>query len=353
MLPRATAYITLVALLALGHVAGAEKITATSTVEYEATSVLAGADGAVYVGGVTVPEGVTRGAAAVSKLSSSGQEMWRKILTDLQYPGEDHNNLVVKEIARDPFGNLVVLATTTCYAGFHSGFTIARFDPDGTLQWAKYHDVSGYAFTTAYGISVDVDGDVYVAVFMLNVKEGPAPVAAIVRYDSQGEHFTTLTLPGSLHYGLRETDATITLDLAVDSAKNIYVGGSGGVVKFDPTGNQIWSTLPDTPPYSNNWSGVAIALDRSDNVLLTGSGGTIKYSAAGTLLWRNETATGKALAVDGGGNVFVTGSGGTKKLDPLGTVIWQTELPAVAISVLPTGNFYLLNGKTVSAYGAN
>lgn len=354
-LPRVAALLTLTAMLTIGQTVVAEKniLAATITVDYDATSILAGADGSIYVTGATVPPGASRSAAVVSKHSATGQELWRRTLKDLQYPGEDHNNVTGKKLVQDPFGNVVVVASTMCYAGFHSGFTIAKFDADGTQLWAKFHDFRGYTFTNSFGVTVDVDGNVYIPVFMLNVKEGPSPVAAIIKYDSQGDYFMTLTLPDSLHYGLRESDATFRLDVAVDSAKNVYVAGSGGVVKFDAAGSQIGSNLPETPPYTNGWTGVAVVLDRSDNVYLTGSGGTIKYSASGNLLWRNEAATGRALALDGTGNVIVAGAGGAKILDPLGTLVWQTDAPAVAVTALPTGSFYLLSGRTATSYAAN
>lgn len=353
MLRRATVLTVFGAFFILSRPAAAEKVAPGPAVAigYDAAAILAAPDGSLYVTGGIVSPPEARVKAVTSHHLADGTRLWEQTQRDVQYPTEDHNTLVGTKLAQDAMGNLIVVAATNCYAGFHGGFTIMKYDSAGTLQWVKYCDFRNYSYAPPYGLGVDADGNIYIATYLVNFKEGPAPVAVIVRYDPQGELFTTLTLPEMLRTGLTGNNDNHRLGVAVDGAGNLFVAGPGGLVKFDAAGNQIWSASPPVP--GTGWSAVAVGLDPSGNVFLTGSGGTFKFDASGTPLWHDVAGTGSALAADASGNVIVTGSAGTRKYAPLGALLWQLDAGATAVATSPGAVFYLLNGKNVASYTVN
>jgi uncharacterized delta-60 repeat protein len=143
-------------------------------------------------------------------------------------------------------------------------------------------------------------------------------------------------------------------DVATDSVGNIYVAGfcnnrawsnaDYGVVKYSPSGEQLWSAEYDGPVHGDD-EARAVAVDRRGNVYVTGYSTadnvdytTIKYNPEGAQQWvarYNGTADRddrpKAMAIDADGNVLITGSscgvGGncdivTIEYDSLGRVQW-------------------------------
>ena len=320
-------------------------------VGYAVHGILAGEDGSLYVTGGHVIPPEARTKSATSRHAADGTRLWEATQRDVQFPGEDHNNLVGKELLLDAAGNLYVIAATDCYAAFHRGFTIIKYDNAGTLLWVRYCSFPNYGFTPPHEAGIDPDGTIYVATYMVNYGEGPSPVAAVVKYDPQGELTMTLPLPDLLASGLNGSNDGHRLGLAVDSAGNVYVAGPNGIAKFDPAGNEIWTTVP-VPPASFG-SEVAITLDRSGNLFITGSGGTSKYSASGSLLWSNAAATGSALATDASGNLTVTGGSGTRTYDPLGKLISQLDANATAVTAAPGGTLYLLTDKGIRRHSIN
>ena len=159
--------------------------------------------------------------------------------------------------------------------------------------------------------------------------------------------------------------------LTLDSTGNLLVAGSSQnatngydyvVFKYNPGGQEIWSTR--YTPVNGNGSAVnGFALDPQGNAYLTGSGGTLKVGMGGDQVW-TAPYYGNALAVDTNGYVVVTGGSTfslgsligeftTTKLDPSGAVVWnsqyvqvegqQVRMPALSEKVVlgPAGEVYV------------
>lgn len=130
--------------------------------------------------------------------------------------------------------------------------------------------------------------------------------------------------------------------LAVDSSGNIYVAGTGGVIKYNSTGEESW--VRNTPV-------VAMSVDVSGNVYITGTAGTKKYDSNGNELWAWNVPA-EVIATDSSGNVYIVGSkydsnvnvvGSTiaMKLDTNGNELWSRNIPGGYVVVDSSGNLYV------------
>jgi len=149
--------------------------------------------------------------------------------------------------------------------------------------------------------------------------------------------------------------------LAVDGLGNVYVTGSSGTVKYNPSGVQQWV---------QNFVGRKLAIDNLGNVYVTGGNdeyATIKYNSSGDTLWTaryNGPGNGHygemSLAVDSLGNVYVTGGSdhdyATIKYNSSGILQWiqryrrqgSRRSSAIAIAIDGSRNVYV-TGSTLDS----
>jgi hypothetical protein len=206
-------------------------------------------------------------------------------------------------VAVDASGHLYVTGYFTDTATF-GGFTlqsisgraifVARYSPEGAVQWAR--QAGGVFYDEGLAIAVDADGNAYVTGYFI-----------------EGATFGTLTLPGSGH-------------------ADVFVA------KYAPDGDLLWARQAG----GSRWDhGAAIAVDASGHVYVTGTftasatfgafslestglGDVFiaRYSPAGELLWVRQAGgpdpdVGMGIAVDAEGNVYVTGEfGSTAQFGP-------------------------------------
>ena len=192
-------------------------------------------------------------------------------------------------------------------------YILATNDP--AAQWIRSYDGGdGTGDDEGWAIAADAEGNTYVAGTSW---AGSAGSMLTIKYDSSGNVVWTSRYDDG-------GNGSSGKGIALDSFGNVYLCGdiSDGTrsqyltVKYDSDGVQQWSRKFDA-----GWSGraVAIAVDAADNVVVTGNGSdgstvrpvTVRYDPLGTLLATttggDSTMTARALAVDNGGNLYVTG----------------------------------------------
>ena len=277
---------------------------------------------------------------------------------------------------------------------------------DPTLTWNTF--LGGAGTDEAYGLALDVSGNVYVSGY--STQTWGSPVTAYggggvdgfaAKLDSNGNLIWNTFLGGA---GNDEA-----FGIALDATGNLYLAGysdttwgspvrayggyfEGFAAKLDSNGNLVWNTFLGSGGFGFDIAR-AVAVDGIGNVSVVGySSATwgspvrafsgvmdifaVKLDSSGNLVWNTflgGTATdyGKAVAADAIGNVYVTGSsdaawgspvlaygGGTAafaaKLDPSGTLIWNTffgsggsnSAEGVAVDVI--GNVYVAGNSSAS-----
>jgi hypothetical protein len=157
------------------------------------------------------------------------------------------------------------------------------------------------------------------------------------------------------------------LKMALDSTGNIYVLGVSAnantntgyvVVKYEPSGNQVWAARYDSTNYPAA-SPTGFVLDSSNAVIVTGSAVTVKYDASANLLW-TVPDSGQAVAVDTAQNIYLTGVSGnftTSKLSSFGRNLWTTTWTydgqankAQAIAIDSSNSVYVAGSETESVF---
>ena len=291
-------------------------------------------------------------------------------------------------ISTDGDGNVYVTGNfsgTASFGSFNltssgsSDIFVAKMDANGNWLWVE--NAGGSSDDCGFGISTDVDGNVYITGYFdysanfgsFNLTSNGAYDIFVAKMDPNGNWLWAESAGGSdLEYGIA---------ICTDSNGNVYVTGifegtasfgsfdlpSNGdddifVAKMDPNGNWLWAKNAGGSEYDG---GSGISTDADGNLYVTGSfRGTgsfgsfnltssgdhdifvAKMDPNGNWLWVESAGgsygdIGKAINTDADGNVYVTGyfdylanfgsynltSNGVSdifvaKMDPNGNWIW-------------------------------
>jgi hypothetical protein len=309
----------------------------TSAKDY-ASSVAVDISGNVYVTGATfgaLLEQTSLGGedAFVRKYDDSGSEIWTK---QFGTSGRDY----AYGVAVDASGNVYVTGGTddTLSGQSSSGgwdAYVRKYDGAGSELWTRQFGTWTSADDGAYGVAVDVSGNVYVTGGtegeFLEQKSSGGLDAFVRKYDGSGNELWTR------QFGTSGSDEA--WGVAVDASGNVYVTGitggtlpgqisSGGndafVRKYDGAGNEIWTKQFGTSANDDAWG---VAVDVSGDVYVAGYTGSAlpgqissgsndafvrKYDDSGNELWARQFGTSandfaNGMAVDASSSVYVAG----------------------------------------------
>jgi hypothetical protein len=278
--------------------AGAQRWTARFDVEPVALAI--DQSGNIYVAG----NGNAGGSDGVGpildwlliKYSNTGKVLWEQRHTGT--PGLDSR---VQDIQLDPSGNPIVFGTTSFNpAKLTNNTTVAKFDPQGDLLWAKDF-TAPHVSQVAGGLAVDAGGNVYTT-SVTNPPEGIA-TPSTQKYDPDG----------ALQFVLQGNGAGGT-SVALDPHGDILLTGATinfgtptfvAATKIHPSGTQVWVTqIPATGKIVSDAAGNAFVAGSDFVVTKLNSKGKIQFSS--TLLPGDIVID---AAVDPFGNLLVTGFG--------------------------------------------
>ncbi len=232
------------------------------------------------------------------KYDSEGNLIWWKTF-------DGGNQDMISGLAVDENENVYVTGTTTGPDG-KTDFLTIKYTSEGKPEWMKNYNGPAGQSDKASAIALDLDGNIYVtgsAVF-----SGLFPDIATVKYSSSGEELWAVNYSGTGNF------ADMGNNLAIDDEGFIYIAGGSNntgvgtdfaVIKYDKTGNQLWS---------KTYNGSADAEDIAQNIAVSEDGFvyvngtsmnngsssdvvTIKYDKDGNYQWM-MTFDGWASAAD-------------------------------------------------------
>lgn len=346
--------------------------------EDEARALKVDAKGNTYVAGSSAGVGTGMDYLTI-RYNQHGEQVWAR-----RYDGPASGEDRVRAMAIDAEGNVYVTGVSQ---GLYTGMDYAtiKYDRDGKELWVARYDGPDHLDDYAVAIAVDGQGRVYVNGWSMN-EEGYWDYATIA-YDAHGNQLWTQELdgPNYVYY--------LSSSLTVDLVGNVYVavsfdGGETGMdyatVKYDAQGKLLWMRRYDGPE-SNHDIPSAVAVDGQGGAYVTGKSigpnntyevATLKYDADGNQLWiqryngggqRAEDNAGRAMAIDGQGFVYVAGTSVegvssdylTIKYGPDGYELWsefyrgpsQGANLATDVVVDPHGNVYVTGTSTGAGTG--
>jgi hypothetical protein len=221
-----------------------------------------------------------------------------------------------------------------------NNFFLAKYDLNGSIQWATGDAVSGLDLRKA--VSSDAAGNAYVCgsfsgsgnFFDKEIISKGSDDIFLTKFDPDGNVLWAKS------FGSKVNDGAYAIGVS-RSGKIVITGSFGdtaffGVTKlaakgttdiflaaFDAEGNSIWARQANDTIIG---SGKALAIDADENIYLTGEFGNgtpsdcdgfgniyiAKYSSSGEKQWskcagNGSEENGNGISVDSSGNIFVTG----------------------------------------------
>jgi hypothetical protein len=185
-----------------------------------------------------------------------------------------------------------------------------KYDPDGILQWVRYYTRNNLSDEQPVAVTLDTDGNVLV------VGTGASELMFIVKYSPTGDQLWVQHYDGPLSY-------MNPRGIAVDGGNNVIVGGTAWNQEFDyyamkyrPDGSQAWSVTYNHASVTRDFCG-GLAVDRFGAVYMTGGSRfgflgnstcvTAKFDSSGQFIW-SSAFNRPDIGTDYGKWVFVDSS---------------------------------------------
>lgn len=288
-----------------------------------AYAVTADQDGNTYVTGASA--GVSSGPDVVTiKYTPTGNLAWVRRLD-----GPAHQDDEGFALALDGQGNLYVAAWWFMSTGSWDYATI-KYDTDGNQQWLRTYNGTGNSGDNPFAVSVDPSGNVVVA--GRSFGQGSGFDYATVKYDPQGS-----LLWARRHNGTANSRDD-GYGMTTDALGNVYVTGFSTslgsaedivTIKYTPAGDSVWVRGYDGSGHADDYA-YCVVTDDLGNVYVTGTSSgigtsydiaTLAYSPDGQLTGEDRidgSAHGydqpgassfpsRCLAVDAQRNLYMTG----------------------------------------------
>jgi hypothetical protein len=277
---------------------------------------------------------------------------------------------------------VVILARISAFAFAEQPYELVALLQTGTagddFGWSAAIDVDGNAYLAGRVVPFDVDG-------------------FVSKNDSSGDLLWSHRIGGS------QWDEAFSI--ALDVAGNAFVGGhtssdlfgahaggsDGFIIKYDASGNEIWSRQ-----FGTDWNDriVSVAVDPAGSAYAAGytsrpfsfdppvpqtsDAYLVKYDASGDLLWSRQFGSDRSdrlqsVAVDASGNAYITGytsgdldgtnAGGDDafftKYDASGNLMWTRQFgtsvgdAGLSVAIDGVGNAYITGITQGNLGGAN
>jgi hypothetical protein len=199
-------------------------------------------------------------------------------------------NDYVESIAIDSLNNVYVAGYFTSAGGVPVNY-IAKWNPN-TSTWSALGSGLGPSGIDIYSIAIDSLNNVYVGGYFTNA--GGVSVNNIAKWNPNTSTWSALT--SGINYFI--------ISIAIDSADNVYVGGqftsAGGVsakniAKWNPN-TSTWSALGTGTNTGGDINVKSVAIDSANNVYIGGSFTTAGGVPANYIAkWNPNTSTWSAL----------------------------------------------------------
>lgn len=267
---------------------------------------------------------------------------------------------------------------------FNTTRIVVKHDAGGAIAWEKRYDTAVDGPAAGIAAAVGTDGSVRVYLVPEDDFSGEPLTLRVIKLDPDGDQ---------LWEAQKALRRPVVYSVITDALGNTFLCGSAlpdgsdqdafVVVKFDPDGNEAWTTFHAVAGATSHAGGTAVATG-DGGVVLPGSAGiggwfdsdldftVTRFNADGTVAWSTpvDVADGSSGAVDavidGAGNIYATGSVQdqntfdydflTAKLSADGTVLWSDRVGEVThdertytLKLLSTGDVVVVGYKLAIA----
>jgi hypothetical protein len=226
-----------------------QRYNSSGNIDDQAVDMAVDTSGNVYSTGWT--DGVT-----ILKYNKNGQLIWNKFINELYlYP---------RNITLSNSGKIYV----SCIVDW-GGWVLIKYDSSGNFIWSKEfsNGVGSVNEPTAFLLDENENSYMTGAILDSGIKK-----VGFVKYDSSGTLLWTKYY--NYAYGGYMNAGT---SIIMDSNKNIIIGGylnvrpitlcNTLVIKYSPTGEQLWSAIYDTTMYISNQC-VKLICDKQNNIIV-------------------------------------------------------------------------------------
>ncbi len=308
--------------------------------------------------------------AFLAKYDTSGNKLWLQQIGTTSSDGSH-------SVAVDGSGNAYISGWTNgSLGGTNAGYSdafLTKFDASGNELWSQQIGTLNYDISRS--VAVDASGNAYISGNTARPfgHVGDDSDAFLTKFDASGNELWSQQIGTS---GWDESRS-----VAVDGSGNAYISGwtdgslggtnAGGhdafLVKFDASGNELWSQQIGTSSEDRSYS---LAVDGSDNAYISGyTKGSLlggpnagnadafltKFDASGNILWSQQIGTSRtdrsySVAVDGSDNAYISGGtygnlGGTNAGDYDAFLVKFVTPEPATIFVMALGGIAMLRRK--------